>query len=402
MENRTETKQGFDFKTFIEDSKAVLLNPKDYFGRMNISGGYGDPVIKVLIYGAIIGTINFIWFSTGFSLASDISWFGGGIGIMSLFSTIIFSVIGLFIGGVILLVVSAILGGNTNYEANVRVVAALMVISVVRSLFGFVDSINLYLSAIVSIAISLWGLYISYQALTLALKAGEKGSKILIIILAVIIVITSFTGIAAKKALKALGDNYKMENMSAEEQQEAALKMVEKMTGGEVKAKDMQKVIEESKNAEKGKEEKKEAQRSKSDYVKPDAFPGETFAKLKEVLSDNSKLDETKLNKTLRLFDDINDQAGLEGLSEEGKGAKIDSIAKQYDFASLDDAITGTIQPALLSATILTLVTKTEGKTGSEQMLKAFLSQNPISLQDLKFTYDNWDKVMLLQDKTIK
>ncbi len=402
MENQTETKQGFDLKTFIEDSKAVLLDPKDYFGHMSISGGYGEPVIKVLIYGAIMGIINYIWFLTGLGIASGTSWFGSGIGFMALFSTIIFSIIGLFIGGVILLVISAILGGNTDYEANVRVVAALMVISIVHSLFGFVDSINLYLSAIVSIAISLWGLYISYQALTLTLKAGEKGSKILMIILAVIIVITSFTGIAAKKALQALGDNYKMENMSSEEQQEAALKMVEKMTGGEVKAKDMQKVIEESKKTEKEEEEKEEAQSSKSDFVKPDAFPEETFAELTEVLSNNSKLDETKINKTLQLFDDINGKAGLEGLGEEAKKAKIDSIAKQYDFASLDDAITGTIQPALLSATFLTLISKTEGKTGSEEMLKAFLSQNPISLQDLKFTYDNWDKVMLLQDKTIK
>ena len=156
MENLNETKQGFNFKQFIEDSKAVLLNPKEYFSKMPVSGGFVEPVIKVLIYGTIIGIINYIWFLTGLGIASGASWLGGSIGIMALFGSIIFSVIGLFIGGVIMLVISAILGGNTNYEANVRVVAALMVMSVVQSLFGFLDSVHLYLSAIVNIAISLW------------------------------------------------------------------------------------------------------------------------------------------------------------------------------------------------------------------------------------------------------
>ncbi len=250
MENLNEIKQGFDFKQLIEDSKAVLLNPKEYFSKMPVNGGFAEPVIKVLIYGAIIGIINYIWFLTGMGIASGASWLGGGVGIMAVFGSIIFSVIGLFIGGVIMLVISAILSGNTDYEANVRVVAALMVISVVQSLFGFLAGINLYLSAIVNIAISLWGLYITYYALTLSLKAGEKGARILLIILAVIVVITSFTGIAARKAMQNFSGFDNIENMSAEEQQKAALEMVEKMTDGQVKAEDMQKLIDENEKTE--------------------------------------------------------------------------------------------------------------------------------------------------------
>jgi len=250
MEDLNETKQGFDFKQFIEDSKAVLLNPKEYFSVMSVSGGFTEPVIKVLIYGAIIGIINYIWFLTGLGIASGSSWLGGGVGIMALFVSIIFSVIGLFIGGVIMLVISAILSGNTDYEANVRVVAALMVISIVQSFFGFLAGINIYISAIVNIAISLWGLYITYYALTLSLKAGEKGAKILLIIFAALVVITSFTGIAARKAIQNFSGFENIENMSAEEQQKAALEMVEKMTNGEVNAKDMQKLIDETEKSE--------------------------------------------------------------------------------------------------------------------------------------------------------
>jgi len=250
MGNLNETKQEFDFKQFIEDSKAVLLDSKEYFSKMPVSGGFVEPVIKVLIYGAIIGIINYIWFLSGLGVASGPSWLGGGIGIMALFGSIIFSVIGLFIGGLIMLVISAILSGNTDYEANVRVVAALMVIGIVQSLFGFLNGVNLYLSAIVNIAISLWGLYITYHALTLSLKAGEKGAKILLIIFAVLVVISSFTGIAARKALQDFSGSNNIENMSVDEQQKAALEMVEKMTNGEVKAKDMQEMIDENAKAE--------------------------------------------------------------------------------------------------------------------------------------------------------
>lgn len=245
MKNLNEEKEGFDLKALIEDSKAVLFNPKDYYTKMPITGGFVEPIIKVLIYGAIIGIFSFIWSLTGLGASGVPSWLGGGVGFMALIGSIIFAVIGLFIGGLIMLIISAILGGNTDYETNVRVVASIMVISIISSALGFFDGINLYLSAIVSIAISLWGLYITYLALTLTLKAGEKGSKIFLIVIAVIVVITSFTGIAAKKALHNIG--YNIENLSEEEQQDAALKLVEKMTGGDVNADDIKKVMKEQK-----------------------------------------------------------------------------------------------------------------------------------------------------------
>jgi hypothetical protein len=215
MENlNEEKKQGFDFKKLFEDSKEVILNPKDYFTKMPITGGFVEPIIKVLIYGTIIGIFSFIWSLTGFGISSVPSWLGGGIGFMALISSIIFSVIGLFIGGAIMLVISAIFGGNTDYEANVRVVAAIMVVQIISSAVGFLDGINLYLSAIVSIAISLWGLYITYNALTLTLKTQEKGTKIFLIVIAAIMAITSFTGIAAKRSIRNYRHHYYIGNAS--------------------------------------------------------------------------------------------------------------------------------------------------------------------------------------------
>lgn len=247
MEKQNEQKQGFDFKRFIEDSKAALINPKEFFLKMPVTGGFGEPVVKALIYGAIVGVFALIWSMTGLRFASGPAWLGGGMGVMALIGSLIGALIGLFLGGVIMLIFSAILKGNTDYEANVRVVASLMVINVVSALFSFFDGINLYLGTIVGIAVSLWGLFMSYHALVETLKAKEKGSKILMLVLAALVVIFSFSGIAAKKMLRDFSAKYNIEEMPEKEHKEAAFNMIEKLSGGEIKADDMKKLSEEAK-----------------------------------------------------------------------------------------------------------------------------------------------------------
>jgi hypothetical protein len=248
MENIDNQKQGFDFKKFIDDSKNALLNPKEYFANMPTSGGFGEPIIKALIYGFIIGVFALLWGFLNLRLATGPAWLGGGIGILAFFGSLISSLLGLFIGGVIMLILSAILSGNTDYEANVRVVVSLMVISVISNFLSFFNGVNLYLGALVSIAVSVWGLYMTYHALVETLKAKEQGSKIVMIILAVFIAIASFTGIAAKKMTQSfLGvHNLKdIDKMSDKEKEAAAYKMIEKMTGGEVSAEDVKEAVDE-------------------------------------------------------------------------------------------------------------------------------------------------------------
>ncbi len=249
------------------------MNPKDYFSKVQLSGGFGDPVIKVLIYGVIIGLLKFLWSITGFSFASGSWLFGGGVGVLALFGSIIGALISLFIGGAIFLVISSIFKGNADYEANARIVASLMIISVVQAVFGFFDGINLYLSATVSIAISFWGLYIAYIALTVALKNQEKGVKILMIVFAVIITISGFTGIAAKKLSQSLLNGaYTSESYTPDE----ALKLAEKMTGGKINAGEMKKAME---------EQQKELEEYKKEY---DAGM-DSLAKIEESNTDDNQ-----------------------------------------------------------------------------------------------------------------
>ena len=237
MENSDSKDQGFDFGLFIEDSKKALLSPQDYFSSMSTSGGFLEPIIKVVIYGVVMGVFALIWSLLGMSFSGG--WLSGGIGIMALVGSLIFAIIALFIGGVIMLIISAILGGNTDYETNVRVVASLMVISVIQGVLGFFDGVNLYLSAIVSIAVGCYGLYMTYHALVQCLKAKEQGAKIFALIFAVLLVITTFSGIAAKKMFQKVSDKYNLENfrnMNEDEILDNVTDIIEEASGEEIDA----------------------------------------------------------------------------------------------------------------------------------------------------------------------
>ena len=184
----------FDFNAFIQESKEVLVNPKSYFSTMKTSGGMTEPLIKALIYGAIAGAISFVWSLLHLTIGVG-GLFGGMVGIGLFFTYIIGSVIGLFIGAIVLLVISSICKGNTDFEANVRVVAAVMVVMPISALLGFATHIHIYLGAIVQIGVSLLYLWLIYNALIECLKSKAETTKIVMYILIALIVIFSLTGL---------------------------------------------------------------------------------------------------------------------------------------------------------------------------------------------------------------
>ena len=226
---------GFDFKKLIEETKATLITPADYFPVMAKTGGYAEPLIKALIYGTIAAAINLIWATLSLSAVGGAfgGLLGGGIGIMGLVMSIIGSIIGLFIGGAILLVLSAICGGSTDYEANVRATASLMALSPISALFGFLSAISLWLGGIVGIAVSLYGLWLMYNALTKGLGGKEGPAKIISIILAIIPVLMIVSTLLCAKAAVTISDDM-LKKAPFEDQQmkkalEEATKSLEKL-----------------------------------------------------------------------------------------------------------------------------------------------------------------------------
>lgn len=201
----------FDFNAFIQESKETLLNPKSYFPSMKLTGGMAEPLIKAVIYGAIAGILAFLWGVIGLGGVAGI--FGAGIGAMALVWTVVGALIGLFIGAVILLIISSICKGNTDFEANMRVVAAVMVVMPINALLGFTMGINTVFGAIISLGVNLYALYLLYHGLTGALKVNQGTAKIVMYVLAALLLIFTLAGLGARNRMSKIMNDINMEQL---------------------------------------------------------------------------------------------------------------------------------------------------------------------------------------------
>lgn len=188
----------FDVNAFIQESKDVLGNSKSYFSTMKTTGGMTEPLIKAVIYGAIAGAITFVWSLLKIGEMTG-GMFGGAMGVMVFVWSIVFAIVGLFIGAVILLVISSICKGNTDFEANVRVTAAIMVMMPISAFFGFAGHINPYLGVVVNLAVNLFALWLLYNGLTEALKSNPETTKIVSYVLVAIFILFILIGFGARK-----------------------------------------------------------------------------------------------------------------------------------------------------------------------------------------------------------
>lgn len=218
--------ESFNFGQFINDSINSLTKPKAYFADMPVKGGFGVPIVKAIIYGAVAGIFALIWSLLKIGGAAEgLGIFGGAIGIMAFIWAIIGALIGLFIGAVILLIISAICGGSTDYEANARVTASIMVLMPIGALFGFIGG---GVGSLITFIINVYGLYMLYHALTGSLKGKEGTSKIITVIIAIILVIFLIIGFFAKKTASRFMDEFGTEFEQTMEEYEKDMKDIAK------------------------------------------------------------------------------------------------------------------------------------------------------------------------------
>ena len=194
--------ENIDFNKILKDSRETLLNPKGYFSSMSLTGGFAEPLIKAAIYGVVAGLFALLWSMLGWSAMGGAAIWGGAVGIMALIWSIIGAIIGVFIGGVIMLVISAICGGNTDFEANVRVSASLMVVYPINSFLAFFYGISLTLGSLIGLLVSLYSIYLLYHAAIQALKGKESSVRIVGIVLVVLVLLGFFGGRQASKTAR--------------------------------------------------------------------------------------------------------------------------------------------------------------------------------------------------------
>lgn len=198
----------FDFNAFINESKETIMNPKSYFAALKTTGGMAEPLIKAVIYGAVSGVFAFLWSVLRIGAVTG-GIFGGAIGVMVFVWYIIAAVISLFIGAVVVLVISAICKGSTDFESNVRVTASLMVLMPIGAFLGFTSGISLYLGAIVTLAVNIFGLWLLYNALIETLKAKPETTKVVGYVLIGIFVLMMFGKLATARKANELLDGFK-------------------------------------------------------------------------------------------------------------------------------------------------------------------------------------------------
>jgi hypothetical protein len=175
----------FDFQKFFADSLQILVNPSEYFSKLKKSGGLGDPIIRAVLYGIAAGVINFLWGILKLQPAGG--WFGGilgsGIGIAALIFTIIGSVILLFIGGIVVLILSAISGGSTDFEGSMMVAASTMIVLPLSALIGFASGFSFFMAILIPLLTSLYGIFLMYNGIVHTLNGKKATAKIVSLVL---------------------------------------------------------------------------------------------------------------------------------------------------------------------------------------------------------------------------
>jgi hypothetical protein len=180
----------FDFNLFLKESKETLVNPKSYFSSMKGSGGFTEPFIKGLIYGITTGIIYLIFYFLKIQTLG-LGYMGNAVGFGEFFRIVISSVIGLFIGAAILLIISSICKGNTDFELNTRVSASLMVVMPIYALLSIFMGIYIYLGFVISLILFIYMLWLLYNGLCEGLKCKKESARIVCYVLIALVVIFS-------------------------------------------------------------------------------------------------------------------------------------------------------------------------------------------------------------------
>ena len=156
--------ENIDFNKILKDSRETLLNPKEYFKSMPLSGGLAEPLIKAAIYGTVAGLFGLLWSLLGWSVAGGFGGLlGGAMGIMVLIWSVVGAIIGVLLGGAIMLAISAICGGNQDFEANVRVAASIMVVYPISAFLSFLNVISFTFGGVLNLIVNFYSIYLIYR-----------------------------------------------------------------------------------------------------------------------------------------------------------------------------------------------------------------------------------------------
>ena len=213
--------------SILEDVRKVITNPVDFYREMTKTGGFGDPIIFVLVM-AVVSAI-LLGFLSLLGLGSMGGAMAVGFGGMVLLP--IMAIVFSFIGAGILFVIWRLMGSQASFEVSYRCAAYASAIYPITVLAGLIP----YLGSLVGIA---WWMYLMIIASVEVHQMAQKTAYMVFGILGVFLIVTNLSSEMAARHMASEFENVgssfeKFEDMSPEEAGEAVgkfLKGLEKAT----------------------------------------------------------------------------------------------------------------------------------------------------------------------------
>ena len=197
----------FDISTVINDAKKVITDPGKFYSEMPTTGGFTNPLIFLLVMGALAGLIMGVLGIVGLGRASMP-------GASALAGIIVFPIamlIGGFIAAGVMYVIWKLLGSEKDYETAYRCIAYGSAIAPVMAVIAIIP----YLGGIIH---TLWGAFLMYTASIHVHAIKAETAKIAFAILAVIGVLWGVSSERASRHMMSQLERFEgIENMSPEE-----------------------------------------------------------------------------------------------------------------------------------------------------------------------------------------
>jgi len=171
--------KNFNFSEFVNETIGIITSPGSYFSSLGEGKGWVSSIIKIFLYVAIAELVAII------PMTFKGQFFDPGMYLMISCSLLVVAIPILFFGTLLLLIISAICGGNTNFKSNLRVIASAMIVYPLSAFMSIFYNINVYFQAILSALVTLYGLYILYLGLIKALGAKSTPAFVILAILAI-------------------------------------------------------------------------------------------------------------------------------------------------------------------------------------------------------------------------
>ncbi len=210
--NFNNSSGSFDLGTVIAQAKQVITDPGTFYRNMPKSGGFGEPLIFVVVMAALAGAV--------FGVLSVIGLTGAGAaGLGAIIFVPIALSIGSFISAAIMFVIWKLMGSPHDYQAAYRCIAYATAILPVVAIVSIIP----YLGTVVR---TVWGIWLVITASTEVHGRNKQTATLVFGILGIIGLLMGLSGEYAQRELQE-----KMERHA--EQMEERFQSLEKMGVGE-------------------------------------------------------------------------------------------------------------------------------------------------------------------------